>query len=124
MWPFLIPIVAIIAWAIVESAKHRARGGLSGEAEQMLRALGDQLDEARDERLRLRQRIENLEAIVTSESYELGRDELERAPQRALPRPGQELPEGGGKPPLALDEEDAPDDEARAASLARRVRGG
>jgi len=120
MWPFLIPIVAILAWAIVEASKNLSKGGLSQKAEAVLRALGDQLDEAEAERARLRQRIENLEAIVTSETYE-----LEREARRALPRPGQELAEGGGPPPLAIEEHGAEDDdEARAARLARRVRGG
>jgi hypothetical protein len=116
----LIPIIAIIAWAVVESAKYRSRAGLSGEAEAVLRALGDQLDEARAEQARLTQRVENLEAIVTSEPFE-----LEREARRALPRPGQALPEGGGVPPLALEEpETAEDDAAQAARLARRIRGG
>ena len=120
MWPFLIPIVAILAWAVVEASKNLSKRGLPGQAEAILRALGDQIDEAEAERARLRQRIENLEAIVTSEHYE-----LEREARRALPRPGQELAEGGGRPPLAIEEhEEGEDDEVRAARLARRVRGG
>ena len=76
----LIPIVAILSWAYTEAAKHRARGGGSAELERMVEALGYQLDEAEAERKRLTQRIENLEAIVTSESFE-----LDRAAQAALP---------------------------------------
>lgn len=64
----LVPLVAIISWAIVESAKHRAAGSDAGA---LIEALAAQLDEATDERERLRKRVENLEAIVTSEHYEL-----------------------------------------------------
>ena len=114
MWPFLIPIVAILAWAIVESSKHRAKGGLSDEAERLLQALGAQIDEGEAERQRLRERIQNLEAIVTSETYEL---------DRTTARLGTELPEAGGRPPLALDEPlDADEAEREVARQARRLR--
>ena len=64
----LIPLAAIISWAIVESTKHRAAGS---DSKLLLEALADQLDDAMEERERLRRRVENLEAIVTSETYEL-----------------------------------------------------
>ena len=64
----LVPLVSIIAWAFVESAKHRAAGA---DGKALFEALADQLDEATADRERLRQRVQNLEAIVTSQHYEL-----------------------------------------------------
>ncbi|MDX1421434.1 MAG: hypothetical protein R3181_15825 [Rubricoccaceae bacterium] len=118
-WPFLIPIVAILAWALVEMSKNRQAAG--GELPKALADLTDRLEAMEAERARLRQRVEHLEAIVTSEAYE-----LEREARRALPpTSGQALSEGGQ---LALEEpepmDEPMDDEARAARLARRVRGG
>jgi uncharacterized protein YlxW (UPF0749 family) len=114
----LISIVAIIAWALVELSKQKGAGG--GDLRRALDELARRLEAAEAERARLTQRVENLEAIVTSEPLE-----LEREARRALLRLGQELPGGGGAPPLALEEgiEDL-SGEARAARLARRVRGG
>jgi hypothetical protein len=120
MWPFVVAVVAILAWAatrIIQSGTQAGSGAARGQLEDVVK----RLEAAEAERARLRQRVENLEAIVTSEHYE-----LEREARRALPAPpGRELAEGGSRPPLALEEHDAPeDDEARAARLARRVRGG
>ena len=70
--PFLIPIVAIIAGVYYEVTKIKAEA-----ATQLGRAtdhLDDELAEAQAERDRLRQRIEALEAIVTSEGYDLERE--------------------------------------------------
>ena len=68
----LIPIVAIAAGTYTKIAQMRA------EADARLgRATGhleDELAEAKAERDRLRQRIEALEAIVTSEGYDLERE--------------------------------------------------
>lgn len=64
----LVPLVAIVAWAMVESAKHRAAGS---DSKLIIEALAEQLDEAAAARDRLRKRVEHLEAIVTSEHYEL-----------------------------------------------------
>lgn len=114
----LISVVAIIAWALVEMNKNKSRGG--GDLARVVTDLQAQLAAAAAERERLTHRVENLEAIVTSDDFE-----LEREAQRAIPAPGRELPEGGGLPPLAIEEHGTPeDDEARAARLARRVRGG
>ncbi|MDX1438833.1 MAG: hypothetical protein R3284_02920 [Rubricoccaceae bacterium] len=66
----LIPLAAILCWAYIEVTKHRSAGV---DAQRMIEALADQLDEATEERDRLRKRVENLEAIVTSDSYELDR---------------------------------------------------
>ena len=105
----LIPIVAIIAWAVVEAAKYRAQGGASPELERLVEALGFQLDDAAAERERLQQRIQNLEAIVTSEHYE-----LDRAAQEALEAPAPRLSLEEGVP------EDS--DEAEVARRAKRLR--
>ncbi|HLT46348.1 MAG TPA: hypothetical protein VK002_03895 [Rubricoccaceae bacterium] len=125
MWPFIVAIIAILAWAatrIVQSGSQAGTEWVKAHGGETLEALKKQVAQLEADRKRLTQRVENLEAIVTSEAYE-----LEREARRALPRTGQELPEGGGVPPLALEEPEADkaeDDAARAARLARRVRGG
>ena len=68
----LIPIVAIAAGAYTKVAQMRAEtdarlGEATGDLER-------ELDEAKAERDRLRRRIEALEAIVTSEGYDLERE--------------------------------------------------
>ena len=100
----LVPLVAIISWAIVEMAKHRAAGS---DAKLLIEALADQLDEAAEERERLRKRLENLEAIVTGDSYELE----EEAGTAGMSRIDPSLLDGE---PLS--------DEQEAEQLARRVR--
>ncbi len=65
----LIAIVAILAWAAVTISKGGSKGG--EDSKRLIKALAAQLDEATDERERLQERVENLEAIVTSEHYEL-----------------------------------------------------
>lgn len=74
--PFLIPIVAILAWAAVQVSKNI---GGSADTEDLiadLAALADDLDDAHAERDRLRARIEALEAIVTAEHDPLGFDAI------------------------------------------------
>ena len=65
----VIAIIAILAWAAITISKNRSKGG--EDATRLVKALADQLDEATEERDRLRKRLENLEAIVTTDSYEL-----------------------------------------------------
>ncbi|HLA63465.1 MAG TPA: hypothetical protein VK610_03505 [Rhodothermales bacterium] len=115
-WPFLIPIVAILAWAAVKISESRARHGStygdpSRDAE--IDALLARLEDGEDERARLRARIENLEAIVTGDRYE-----LDREARRALPT-------APAAPQLTLDEEplDSEEAEAQAARMASRARG-
>ena len=70
--PFLIPIVAILAGTYLKVTKVKAESQA-----QLARAtshLEDELEEAQGERDRLRTRIEALEAIVTSEGYDLERE--------------------------------------------------
>ena len=68
----LIPIVAILAGTYTKVVQEQSRA-----AERLGRATGhldDALAEATAERDRLRQRVEALEAIVTSEHYDLERE--------------------------------------------------
>lgn len=68
----LIPIVAILAGTYAKIAQTKAE-----TAAQLGRATGhleDELEEARRDRARLQRRLEALEAIVTSEGYDLERE--------------------------------------------------
>jgi len=68
----LIPIVAILAGTYAKVAKMKAETATSlGRATDHLE---DELDDARAERDRLRRRIEALEAIVTTEGYDIERE--------------------------------------------------
>lgn len=68
----LIPIVAIVAGVYQKTASARAEAARAlGNA---TRHLEDELADARAERARLRRRIETLEAIVTTEGYDLERE--------------------------------------------------
>ena len=100
----LIPLIAIIAWAFTEAAKHRSVGS---DAKLLIEALADQIDEATEERDRLRNRVENLEAIVTSDSYELEQDTRVESVSRI--------------DPSLLDAEPSMDEKA-AEQLAKRIR--
>lgn len=70
--PFLVAIVAILAGTYAKVHKENAK-----TAAALRGATGDleaELKRAEAERDRLRQRIEALEAIVTSEGYDLERE--------------------------------------------------
>ena len=117
-WPFLVALAGIAWLAYMGYLDHKAKlakQGGAGLGDSLREVLG-RLEAAEAERARLRQRVENLEAIVTSERYE-----LDREAQQAL-RAARPAPEAG--PRLALDEEDVEADEARAAEIARRARTG
>ena len=119
-WPFLVALAGIAWLAYMGYLDHKAKLAKQGGAglEEALREVLGQLEEGEAERANLRTRVENLEAIVTSERYE-----LDREAQRAL---GAARPEAEAGPRLALDVEapEAERDEARAAELARRARTG
>ncbi|MEM1041600.1 MAG: hypothetical protein AAGI91_03130 [Bacteroidota bacterium] len=102
MSPFLIPIVAIIAWAVVQVTRNRAKGG---PALAELDALRQRLDASEAERERLTARIQNLEAIVTTETFDL----LKQDPEAAKAR-------------LDLPDDPEPLPEEEAARLAKRMR--
>lgn len=100
----LVPLVAIMAWAFTEAAKHRAAGS---DSKLLIDALSGRLDEATAERERLRTRVQNLEAIVTSEAYELEREVRAVGVSRVDP---------------ALLDGDPLTDEQEVEQLAKRVR--
>lgn len=102
----IIAIVAIFAWAAITISKNRSKGGEN--ATRLVKALADQLDEATEERDRLRKRLENLEAIVTTDSYELEQEAQAAGAQRIDPS----LLQGE---PLTNEQE--------AEQLAKRIRG-
>jgi hypothetical protein len=115
MWPFVVAIVAILAWAftrVVESGTRGGAGAPDPRLEEALREMLARLEEAEADRVRLRQRVENLEAIVASEQFELDREA--RQALGAAPPP---------TPRLTLDEPEAEPDEEPGARAARRVRG-
>ncbi|MEM6327816.1 MAG: hypothetical protein AAF791_11920, partial [Bacteroidota bacterium] len=68
--PFLIPIVAILAWAAIQVAKNLGPGAPDESALHELRvdiaSLGTELEDAERDRAKLRKRIEALEAIATA----------------------------------------------------------
>ncbi|GAB5534821.1 MAG: hypothetical protein Rubg2KO_10700 [Rubricoccaceae bacterium] len=70
--PFLIPIVAILAGTYAKVVKMKAEAQV--ELARATEHLEDELADAQDERDRLRTRIETLEAIVTSEGFDLDRE--------------------------------------------------
>ena len=90
-----IAIVAIVAWALVSMMSIRNKGGAgSAELEEELARLAEALGAAEAERERLTQRVQNLEAIVTTETYELARHDPAKAAARLeLPDPDEESPE-------------------------------
>jgi hypothetical protein len=110
MGPFLVAIVAIIAWAVVQASQNWAKGASkstpSAEQQELMQEVLHELEAAKADRKRLTQRVQNLEAIVTTETFDLAREDPEAAAARI------DVPE--------LDEEERPAD--RVERLARRVR--
>ena len=93
----LIPIVAILAGTYAKIAATKAES-----AKDLSRATGgleDALDEARADRERLRRRVEALEAIVTSDGFDLER-EARRAGLTSSSRDGVADPAGRIDPGL------------------------
>jgi len=110
MGPFLVAIVAILAWAIVQASRNWAEGASqttpSAEQQELLQEVIHELEAAQADRKRLTQRVQNLEAIVTTETFDLARENPEAAAARL------DLPE--------LDEEEQPADQVE--QIARRTR--
>ncbi len=97
----LIAIIAIIAWAAVQITRGKGKG----VDRTALDDLAARLDVSEAERARLTERVQNLEAIVTTETFDLARKDLPAAEARlALPDEPEALPE------------------AEATRLARRLR--
>jgi hypothetical protein len=95
MGPFFVAIAAIIAWAVVQASRNWADGASrsapSAEQQQLLQELLHELESAKADRKRLTQRVQNLEAIVTTETFELAQEEPEAAAARIdLPDPDPE----------------------------------
>jgi chromosome segregation ATPase len=111
LW-ILIPLAGIALAGFAEWLKFKRSTTSIGEStielSASVEALKEEIEELRQERSRLVQRIQNLETIVTSETWE----DLSTDPQLARSK----LPEL----PKSEDEDKVED---RAARLARRLRG-
>ncbi|MEL7361728.1 MAG: hypothetical protein AAFN13_06625 [Bacteroidota bacterium] len=123
---FLLALAGILFAAFVIYLDHKKKTGGTIDPKALEQAMADltaALDEAEGERARLTERVRNLEAIVTTETYDLLKsdptpEQVERAATRLDP---------------ALLDDEAPlgddrtaEDAARAeeaARLARRLRG-
>ncbi len=70
--PFLVPIVAILAWAYLRAETIKAAS--KAQNSELLDELDNELAEAETDRAQLRKRIETLEAIVTGDGYDLERE--------------------------------------------------
>jgi hypothetical protein len=95
MGPFLVAIVAILAWAIVQASRNWAEGASqstpSAEQQELVQEVLHELEAAKADRKRLTQRVQNLEAIVTTETFDLARENPEAAAARLdLPEPDEE----------------------------------
>ena len=100
-----VAIVAIVAWALVSMQSIRSKSSAgAAELRQEMERLTRALAQAEAERKRLTERVQNLEAIVTTETYELLREDPGQAAARI------DLP----------DAEESP--EEQAARIARRMR--
>lgn len=110
LW-ILIPLAAIALAGFAEWLKFKRHTASIGESTTELSAAQEALKEEivvlREERLRLVQRIQNLEAIVTSEVW----DTVDSDPDLARAK----LPE------IPIPEEES--DEEKVARISRRLRG-
>lgn len=81
---FTIPILGILLAGYKEwlefKSKHRELGTSTREVEERLRGLQERLDGLEQERDALRDRVQNLETIVTSEAWIAGHEESVDAP--------------------------------------------
>jgi len=114
---FAIPILGIALAGYKEwlkfKSKHQELGTSTREVEARIDALQDRLADLEEERDALRERVQNLETIVTSEAWIAEHDETAGASALDEEAP-LELPET----------EDASQDDAdHTAELARRLRG-
>ncbi|PEN12790.1 hypothetical protein CRI94_12305 [Longibacter salinarum] len=70
---FGLPIVAVISWVYVKQLEITSQSGDDDrmrDLEQTISSLAKMLDDVKQERDSLRRRIQNLETIVTSESWD------------------------------------------------------
>ncbi|MCS3612703.1 hypothetical protein [Salinibacter ruber] len=116
---FAIPILGIALAGYKEwlkfKTKHRELGSSTREVEDRIDGLQDRLARLEAERDALQERVQNLETIVTSEAWIADHDESS----------GLSSLDGTAPGPLEAPDDDAslPNDAARTAKLARRLRG-
>ncbi len=110
-WWVLIPIVAILVGAFSEWLKFKAKQQKLGVSAQELEGTLARQQTALEAAER---RLQNLEAIVTSQMWDVVHDD-------ALPEAERQRALAASKRHLALPEEEQTDTE-RAAQLARRLR--
>lgn len=118
----LIPLAAILIGGFMEYVKFKAKqeklGDSTKEAEGRLSDLNDRLEEQNRDLVR---RIQNLEAIVTSQTW----DDIHGRPDRDGSKSASGAGSTGARPLLddALEADyNEPSDERRAEELARRLR--
>jgi len=115
---FAIPILGIALAGYKEwlkfKAKHRELGSSTREVEQDIDELHDRLERVEAERDALRQRLQNLETIVTSEAWIAQHEETEDPPSL-------DASDTQGLDRFPSDD-DQRDDATRTAEIARRLR--
>ena len=116
---FAIPILGIALAGYKEwlkfKAKHQELGSSTREVEARIDGLRDRLARLEEERDALRNHVQNLETIVTSEAWIAEHDESADLPPLSDAESGRLEPPG---------EDDAtPSDAEHSAELARRLRG-
>jgi hypothetical protein len=111
LW-ILIPLAGIALAGFSEWLKFKRQttqiGNSTDELEGLVSSLRSDIDTLHGERNALIQRVQNLEAIVTSEAWETLGTDRELAQAKA--------------PPLQLPDLDAEDDAEQIAKMARRLR--
>jgi hypothetical protein len=109
----LIPVVAILSGVVKSWLKVRAQQQVLGTSN---RELEQEVDAMRQERKSLLQRLENLEAIVVSQTWEVLHDRTLPAADKAHLAANAAHREFGPAPA-------GPTDQQRAGQLAQRLRG-
>lgn len=116
-WWVLIPVLAILVGAFKEwldfKAKTQQLGSSTRDLEDTVRAQAEAIDAMQEERDDLIRRIQNLEAIVTTEMWDALHDD-------ALAPAEQDRVLADARADLHLPDE--PSDAERAERLARRLR--
>lgn len=108
MLPFLIIIFGLVVMVLLFTVffgRYAERGLKLEAADETIATLTEKLEQALDEHVHLRERIENLEAIVTTEAW----DDFQRQ-QLLEPAPPRSLAEA------------LPDEETDAERVARMAR--
>ncbi|NBC17828.1 MAG: hypothetical protein GVY18_10990 [Bacteroidetes bacterium] len=118
-WWVLIPVLAILVGAFKEwldfKAKTQQLGSSTRDLEDTVRAQAETIDAMQEERDDLIRRIQNLEAIVTTEMWDALHDD-------ALSTAEQDRVLTDARAQLHVPDKDEPSDAERAERLARRLR--